>query len=162
MRENRSTDKWRAYHKDYFMRRHSTLAAKSTAWTLSQRMANNDFLFAYLSEHPCVDCGESDPVVLEFDHLSPEGKRGCVSTMARSCSAATLRSEVEKCVVRCANCHRRRTAREYGYYRDVRRSPGAVGQGMRKSGADGQTRTGARRFTKPARSSAEQWKLDLD
>ena len=74
-------------------------------------------LFEYFISHPCVDCGESDPVVLEFDHVKDEPKVGAVSDMVRrQMTWDTIMKEVAKCEVRCANCHRRRTAKQRGYY----------------------------------------------
>ena len=71
----------------------------------------------YLGEHPCVDCGESNPAVLEFDHQ--RDKRKEVTVLVRNGSRwATVEAEIAKCEVRCANCHRRRTARQQGYYRE--------------------------------------------
>lgn len=145
--ESRQTAEWRSYYRSYYEANRDRIAAKTTAWTLRQRKINQAFLFEYLSAHPCVDCGEADPIVLEFDHL--ENKRGDISTMARNCTPKTIEIEISKCEVRCANCHRRRTARTRGYYRDVRRFPGAERPDTAKNGADGRGRTGDLRFTKP-------------
>ena len=80
--------------------------------------ALRSWLFEYLVAHPCVDCGESDPVVLEFDHIDRVTKRMDVSVMAqRGYPLATLEAEVAKCVVRCANDHRRKTVAELGWPR---------------------------------------------
>ena len=70
-------------------------------------------LVEYLSEHPCVDCGESDPIVLEFDHV--EGKTMNVSKMrSQRYKWSVIVKEIAKCEVRCANCHRRTTHNRRG------------------------------------------------
>ena len=68
-----------------------------------------DLVAAYLSEHPCVDCDENDLIVLTFDHVRGE-KRNDVATMVGSgLSLETIKAEIEKCEVRCYNCHAIRT-----------------------------------------------------
>ena len=67
------------------------------------------YLIEYFAEHPCVDCGEDDPVVLDFDHLRDKAFNIGASLHLRGWSS--ILAEIEKCEVVCANCHRRRTAR---------------------------------------------------
>lgn len=54
----------------------------------------------------CVDCGYNEhAVALEFDHVQGI-KKGSISNLIRSDYAwSTIKSEMEKCVVRCSNCH---------------------------------------------------------
>ena len=60
----------------------------------------------YKSNNPCVDCGETNPLVLDFDHVRGEKKRN-ISDMAHACcSINTIIEEMEKCDIRCSNCHR--------------------------------------------------------
>jgi hypothetical protein len=73
-----------------------------------------------LLHHSCVDCGESDPLVLDFDHVRGMKKRHVSRMISGGTSIETLRKEIEKCVVRCANCHRRKTARELAWFKSRR------------------------------------------
>lgn len=76
-----------------------------------------EYLVAYLRRHPCVDCGEADPVVLEFDHL--RDKKFSISEGIQGRNWQSVLDEIAKCEVVCANCHRRRTARRGGFARAV-------------------------------------------
>jgi hypothetical protein len=70
----------------------------------------------YLSEHPCVDCGEDNVALLDFDHL--RDKTADVSNLVREGSSwERIADEIAKCAVRCANCHARVTASRVGAYR---------------------------------------------
>lgn len=96
-----------ASHLDYY-------AEKGAKARARMRAANLEALLAYLAGHPCVDCGESDVRVLQFDHADPRTKTANVSDVLKSHPWSVAVAEIAKCVVRCANCHRRKTAR----YRD--------------------------------------------
>jgi len=79
----------------------------------AQRKRNKDFVDRIKRMYDCIDCGESNPVVLEFDHVSGE-KRGNISDMSRqSYSIETIKDEIRKCELRCANCHRLKTHERY-------------------------------------------------
>lgn len=67
------------------------------------------FVFKYLSEHQCVDCGEDDPIVLDFDHVSGVKLNNIADIKSKGLSMRQLKAEIDKCEVRCANCHRRMT-----------------------------------------------------
>lgn len=70
------------------------------------------FIYEYVSTHPCVDCSENDPIVLTFDHLFDK-KFNISDASNGSVSMDSLKSEIEKCEVRCANCHLRKTAKDF-------------------------------------------------
>jgi hypothetical protein len=81
------------------------------------RRRNFLFLVDYLRKAPCVDCGERDPVVLDFDHVGPK-HAGVVQLAGRESALAVLQREIAQCEVRCANCHRRRTIVEQAHFRN--------------------------------------------
>lgn len=70
---------------------------------------NKEKLWNYLSNNPCVDCGESDPVVLDLDHVRGE-KEINIGEEVHNLAWPRIMKEIEKCEVRCANCHFRVTA----------------------------------------------------
>ena len=79
------------------------------------RERNRQKIWGYLLSHPCVDCGENDPIVLEFDHVRGD-KVDNVSRLTQSVSWSKVEEEIAKCDVRCANCHKRKTAKDFGWY----------------------------------------------
>ena len=74
-------------------------------------------LIQFFRTHPCTDCGETDPLVLEFDHR--EAKNFNIAKGIRDRKWQAVLDEIAKCDVVCANCHRRRTALRAGFARAV-------------------------------------------
>jgi len=78
----------------------------------SERMKE---LFIYLESHSCIKCGETGPIVLEFNHIDPSTKRGMISDLILG-KKSLLLEEIAKCEILCCNCHRRVTAKQCNWY----------------------------------------------
>lgn len=74
------------------------------------------FLWAYLSTHPCVQCGEDRPILLDFDHIDRKDKTTNISEM-KTRSLEAVQKELSVCQVLCVVCHRFKTAAEENNYR---------------------------------------------
>jgi hypothetical protein len=80
------------------------------------RQEAREYVLDYLMKHPCVECGEDDPQVLDFHHIG--GKRNTVSRLvADGASIERIQREIDFCEVRCANCHRRITFKDRGWFK---------------------------------------------
>jgi predicted HNH restriction endonuclease len=55
---------------------------------------------------PCIICGESEPVCIDFHHINPIDKEFTIGKH-RGKSRESLSKEISKCVCLCANCHRK-------------------------------------------------------
>lgn len=96
-------------NKDYYLE-------KAKKRNKINRLTIQTYIWSYLTSHPCVDCGEKDPIVLDFDHKSD--KISEVSSIIKSNQSLTkIKEEISKCEVRCANCHRRKTAKDFNWYK---------------------------------------------
>ncbi len=76
-------------------------------------------VYSYLEGKSCQDCPESNPIVLEFDHVRGVKLAGVTVLANRNSSWEKIQKEIQKCEVVCANCHRKRTAERAGWTRSV-------------------------------------------
>ena len=102
-----------AYRHAHYLANKPDYVRRAVAQVRGRRVVNRREILRYLAGHPCVDCGNANPVALEFDHRDPKLKVKAVANMMMSRRWPRVRAEIEKCDVRCANCHRRRTARQF-------------------------------------------------
>lgn len=113
-RQSRCRSCWRDW---YVVHREERLALVARRRT-EVRVKHQERLVGYLLTHPCAECGEADLRVLDFDHDDPATKVADVARLAAmNIPWARIEAEIAKCTVRCANCHRRRTAEQLGYWR---------------------------------------------
>lgn len=71
----------------------------------------------YLVGKACIDCGICDTIVLEFDHVRGQKVANLSEMVSNGWPWTQVEDELAKCEIRCANCHRRKTAHQLKWFR---------------------------------------------
>lgn len=105
--------------RSHYRRNRNYYLKKAQKHNLVNRLEAQNYIRNYLSRHSCIDCGESDITVLEFDHIKDKFK--AVSSLMRGrYSLHKIQEEIKKCDVRCANCHRKKTSKQFGWFKKTK------------------------------------------
>ena len=112
-----------AYMREWYLRNRDTVIAREKLRNLTpkrkqQRKEYNDkdraekraYVDKIKLKRGCIDCGyKKNPRALEFDHV--RGKKvAAISVMVTNrVSILKIQEEIDKCEVRCANCHKIKT-----------------------------------------------------
>jgi protein-arginine kinase activator protein McsA len=105
--------------KKYYIDHHKKMKNQINICKSNRVIENRKKLYSYLLTHPCIDCQENDPIVLEFDHVRGTKKEIVSKLVNQGFSWEVILNEIKKCEVRCANCHRRKTAKDFNWYKNI-------------------------------------------
>lgn len=101
------------YERERYQNGDKARKERNKASIIKQRQ---DYIWNILTASECKVCGLDDPLVLEFDHRDPKTKVYNVTDMYQL-SESKIQAEIDKCDILCANCHRRRTIQQFGFWR---------------------------------------------
>lgn len=111
---------WRKNNKDRYKEHCKKSNEKHAARIRLDRQSENRlYLCKYLSNNPCVDCKEKDIRCLQFDHVRGVKKKDISKLLNEGYKLKYLKEEIEKCEVRCANCHAKRTSKVQNWYKHI-------------------------------------------
>lgn len=88
---------------------------------------NKRTVLLYLKEYAkdgCIICGEKEFACIQFDHREPSQKLHNISSMIKKGYALDkVKEELKKCDVLCSNCHAKRTAKQFSWYKCLDDAP---------------------------------------
>jgi hypothetical protein len=107
------------YARQHYLKNKEKYLAQAAASNKQRRVDNRFRLWVYLLSRNCMDCGETDPIVLQFDHVRGEKFKDVGAMVNGTYAWKTIETEIAKCEIVCANCHLRRTSTRAGWYKTI-------------------------------------------
>jgi len=95
-----------------YLKNREVVCKRSANDRIRRRTEAAKFVMEFLRTHPCVDCGESRILRLSFDHDGSKKDFDICYGVGNGYGIGRIGSEIQKCKVRCFNCHMEKTAKE--------------------------------------------------
>ena len=103
-------------NRDHYLNNKDMYALKRDKWKKNFKSEAHTYL-REAAKDGCKVCGEKDYVCLQFHHINPDTKISSVARMiSNSRSLVTIKEEVTKCDILCANCHMKLHGKEQSWY----------------------------------------------
>lgn len=102
-------EKQREYHKKYIKEHYKNNKEYYKEKNKKFRKSVQDFILEYKKKNKCIDCGNGDFRILDFDHVEGEKKFNIGDVTRYGYGKDKVKKEIDKCELVCANCHRIRT-----------------------------------------------------
>jgi hypothetical protein len=92
------------YSRNYYEKNRKTVISKIN----HNKRANRAWFASYKKTLSCIECGENHPATLDFHHVDSKNAKKKVNDLVSDGHAKPrILAEIAKCVVLCANCHRK-------------------------------------------------------
>jgi len=93
---------------EYRRRWYAKNSKSEKAHVARRRKEIKEWLVNYRSKLKCSNCGENHPATLDFHHKDRKDKLFGVTYLAHfGYSREKIMDEIAKCIILCANCHRK-------------------------------------------------------
>lgn len=109
---NEITTKRRKINRERYLANPQAFKDRATEHKLKSRA----FVRAYKASHGCSRCPETHPACLDFHHINPETKSKLSNgtrAISYMWSIKRIKLEILKCIILCANCHRKEHFKDY-------------------------------------------------
>jgi len=92
----------------HYLKNRAKILEKSAKRNKLRRSWNRKFLARVKEMFHCIDRGEDESILLDFDHVRGKKVSNVSDMVGGSYSIKAIKNEIRKCEVRCSNCHRRK------------------------------------------------------
>lgn len=100
---HKNVDARRAYAREYYKRNPQRWIEKNK----KRKKEIYKFISEYKRKNGCKLCDENEPVALDFHHINKNKEINLAHAQTRMWGKTRILKEINKCVVLCANCHRK-------------------------------------------------------